>query len=287
MIIDFHTHTFPEKIAEKTIAKLQSGCHAEKYSDGTEKGLIEKMQSSGVDISVILPVATNPKQVEHVNEASSELNERHAADGLISFGCMHPDYENYKQELKRFSSLGLKGFKIHPPYQGYDIDDVKYLRILYEAASLDLIVVTHAGLDIGLPGVIKCSPEMTAHAMKEISGNTSYDFKFVLAHMGGWRNWDDVIRYHSDTGVYIDTAYSTGDIHPLSDGYWDGKDLSQLDEEGFISVCRAVGCDHVLFGTDSPWSDQKETISFIKGTVLTAEEKEKIFWQNARKLLKI
>ena len=285
MIIDIHTHTFPEKIAEKALQGLQAACHTEKFSDGTEKGLINKMKTGGVDISVILPVAKSHKQVEHVNDASVQINEKHAGDGLISFGCMHPDYDNYKNELRRIKSYGIKGIKVHPPYQGYDLDDIKYLRILYEAASLDLIVLTHAGLDIGLPGIVRCTPKMSAHAMKEVCGNGHSDFKFVLAHMGGWRNWDEVIKYLPGLGVYIDTAFYTGVMHPLPDGYWDGKDIRQMDQNMFVKVCKAIGTDHVLFGTDSPWGDQKETIDFIKRTRLTETEIKNILGENAKKVL--
>ena len=38
MIIDFHTHIFPENIAARTIAKLSSGSGSNAYTDGTFGG---------------------------------------------------------------------------------------------------------------------------------------------------------------------------------------------------------------------------------------------------------
>ena len=36
----------------------------------------------------------------------------------------------------------------------------------------------------------------------------------ILAHMGGWRNWDQVEELLPDTSVYLDTSYSLGDLAP-------------------------------------------------------------------------
>ena len=62
MIIDFHTHTFPDAIAEKTIAYLTEKGGIKPYREGTLSSLIENMKLSGVDYSVVLPVVTAPKQ---------------------------------------------------------------------------------------------------------------------------------------------------------------------------------------------------------------------------------
>ena len=73
MIIDFHTHTFPEKIAAQTIAYLSEKGNTKPYREGTLSALIETQKQSGVDISVVLPVATLPKQVESVTATVCKL----------------------------------------------------------------------------------------------------------------------------------------------------------------------------------------------------------------------
>ena len=282
MIIDIHTHIFPSKIAANVIDKLSRTSRTVAFTDGTVDSLINSMKNSNVDISVILPVATNPYQVEKVNNASTELNEKYSEDGIISFACMHPEYENYSKELSRIKNLGFKGIKIHPVYQDVEIDNIKYLRIFERAAELDLIVITHAGLDIGFPGVVKCSPKMCRDVVDEI-GN----FKFILAHMGGWKNWDEVAEYLADTKVYIDTAFSTGTITPRKDSHWEAKELKMLNEEEFIKLFNLFGADRIIFGTDSPWSSQNESIKFIQILQITEEDKMKIFGGNAKNLLKV
>ena len=106
MIIDFHTHTLPDKIAGKAIDKLSHTSHTVPFTDGTVSGLKKSMKMAGIDLSVILPVATSPHQVEHINDSSAALN-RGCAGELISFGAMHPDCENWYDELSRIRDMGI------------------------------------------------------------------------------------------------------------------------------------------------------------------------------------
>jgi len=184
--------------------------------------------------------------------------------------------------LSRIKNYGFKGIKIHPVYQNTDIDDIKYLRIFDRAAELNLIVIAHAGLDIGFPEIVRCSPKMSRHAVDEV-GN----FKFVLAHMGGWKNWDEVSNYLADTKVYIDTAFSTGMIKPRIDSHWEPEDLKMLNEDEFMVLVKNFGANRVIFGTDSPWSSQSESIEFIKKLSITEDEKFRILGGNAAKLLNL
>ena len=49
MIIDFHTHTFPDKIAAAAIDKLQHASHSKAFTSGTVSGLQASMQRAGID----------------------------------------------------------------------------------------------------------------------------------------------------------------------------------------------------------------------------------------------
>ena len=282
MIIDFHTHTFPPHLAASTLAKLSSVAHIPPWTDGTSEGLLTSMEGAGVDLSVILPVATNPRQVPGVNDASVRLNEALGNRGLLSFGCIHPDYENWREELRRIAALGLKGIKLHPVYQGTDIDDPRYLRILELAGELGLIVVTHSGVDIGFPGEDRCSPAMMRHAVEQVG-----PVILVAAHMGGWKRWREAEEQLAGTAVYLDTAFSTGTMTPLQDSHYEAEELELLDQERFLHMVRTFGPGRLLFGTDSPWSGQKESINWLKELPLPQEELDAILGKNAEQLLHI
>ena len=280
MIIDMHTHIFPDKISADVIEKLSRVAKIPAHTNGTLDGLKNSMDAAEINLSVILPVATNTHQVEKINSSAAELNEKFSDAGIFSFGCIHPDFTNVRAELSRVKNRGLKGIKIHPVYQDINLDDAKFLRIFDRAAELDLIVVTHAGLDIGFPGVVRCSPQMIRHVVDEI-GN----FKFVAAHMGGWKNWREVLELLADTKIFIDTAFSTGEIVPRKDTVWNSDDLKLLDAENFITFVKIFGADRILFGTDSPWSAAKTSIDFINNLPLNDDDKKKILGLNAKKLL--
>ncbi len=277
MIIDFHTHTFPDKIASAAIAKMQLDCHSAAFSDGTLAGLKAGAKDAGIDLSVIQPVATKPGQVSSVNELAAGLN---GQDGIVYFGCMHPDFEDYRSELQQLRDAGIKGIKVHPVYQGANIDDARYLRIFECCAALGLWVLTHGGDDIGFPGLVRCSPEMCRSALRQVPG-----LKMVVAHMGGWRNWERVAENLLDTGAVLDTAFSIGNIVPLDDTYYDDKDTALLSDEQFCSLVATFGGERVLFATDSPWSDRKAEVARIKAMPLPEAEKAAILGGNAEKIL--
>ena len=296
MIIDFHTHTFPDAIASRAVSHLQSKSHTIPFSDGTNDGLLSAMEASGrVTHSVVLPVATSPKQVENINNSAARLNETYGDRGLLSLGAMHPAYGSWKEELLRIREMGLRGIKIHPVYQGEDLDSPAFLRILACCAEQGLLVVTHTGDDIGFPGEIHCSPQMALHALREITGpsfSPAHDdgaFRLILAHMGGWRHWDEVLSLAPEMlaagPVMLDTSFSTGHFYPDSSGYWKEEDTGMLAEDAFVRIVRAYGAEHILFGTDSPWSSQEESLRFIDSCNLTENERDLIYYENAAGLL--
>ena len=278
MIVDIHTHTFPDKIAPAAMDKLQTASHTRAFCDGTAAGLQKAMAMAGVDLSVVLPVATNTHQVSRVNDVSAALNRQ--GGGILSFGCIHPDCEDWKQELDRIVQLGIKGIKLHPVYQGVDMDDVRYVRILARAGELGLVVLTHAGLDLGFPGEVRCTPTMLRRAVKQAG-----PVKLIAAHMGGWRNWDEVTRCLADTTVGLDTSYALGQIADDGQGFFAPEELEMMSSEQFVELVRAFGAERVYFGTDSPWRGQEQSIAAIKQLPLTEEEKTAILGGNACRLL--
>ena len=282
MIIDFHTHTFPEKNSVSIIHKLGGISHTVPFTDGSARGLISSMKEAGIDYSVNLPVMTNAEQVEKVNSSLINQREHLLSEGVITFGGIHPDYENYKEELKRIKQSGIPGIKIHPAYQNVDLDDMRMMRIIDYASELDLIVLTHAGIDIGLYDHNYCSVD---HILKVI--DQIHPPKFVLAHMGNWDCWEDVERDLTGSPVWLDTAFAVGSI--TADPAQEKRPYKEetLSDEDFVRICRKHGMDKILFGTDSPWQEQKEYIERIRRTGLTCEEQELVFASHAKKLLLI
>ena len=269
MVIDFHTHTFPDKIAEKAISSLAERSHSQPYTNGTLLGLFNSMERGGVTGSVILPVVTNPVHTTSVNDVAIKTNEAQDYNSdryVISFGGMHPDTSDYKTELNRLVEHGIKGIKLHPNYQDTDIDDIRYLRIIEHAASLGLMISIHAGIDIGLPEPIYASPDKLLHVYEETKAD-----QLVFAHTGSWKMWDEVEAKLVGLPVYFDTAFT----------------FDYIDAEQMKRIISNHGADKILFATDSPWSDPGRDIKALKGLKLDAATEDAILYKNACRILNI
>ena len=281
MIVDIHTHTFPDAIAARAVDRLKHNSHTQPFLDGTAASLSASSAAAGVDFSVIQPVATSPAQVTEINDGAIEANRHSSVTRLISFGCMHPGYESPEEECARLAEAGVKGIKLHAVYQRTDMDDPSYVRVMRAAAQAGLIVLVHAGIDVGFPELRHCDPDKIARAIGQAP-----DGCYILAHMGGWRQWDEAeTLFAGQKNVWLDTSFSLGNMVPLNDGYYDTHSAARLREERFLQMKEAFGAEKLLFGTDSPWEDQTKEIVRICSLPLTGAEKDAILGNNAGKLL--
>ena len=225
---------------------------------------------------------TSADQVEKVNSALIAQKEFLQNQGILTFGGMHPDYENYKSELIRLRQNKVPGIKIHPAYQNTDIDDIKMMRIIDFASEQGLIVLTHAGIDIGIYDHNYTSISQIIKIIDEI-----HPEKFVLAHMGNWGLWEDVERDLAGAFVWFDTAFALGPITPDDAGSGVPYLSCNLSEEAFVRIVKKHGADKILFATDSPWEDQSDYVRRIEKLPLSPQEKQMIYGENAKKLLSI
>ena len=278
MVIDFHTHTFPDAIAAATVQHMSDASALTLFSDGTDAGLLASMDAAGVDRSVVLPVVTNPAKTSNINDFSARCNEKRGR--IFHLGGLHPDTPDLPAEATRAARLGLKGVKVHPVYQRTDFNDIRFLRLLEAAGENGLFVVMHAGLDVGFPGAEFAAVPKIEDALRQVGPVT-----LVLAHMGGWKQWAQAEALAGYPNVLIDAAFSYGRIQPKRGGKYTEDELPLMDEAAFLRQVRIFGARRVLFGTDSPWASQAETLSAVRGMPFTAEEKDNILYKNAQKLL--
>lgn len=270
MIIDFHTHIFPDKVAAKAIPNLASIIHLEPSMNGTIDGLKASMESGGIDVSVILPIVTNPHQFDSILRFAVQVNET-CAQGpgprLISLASVHPLADDFKAQLRQIKYEGFRGIKLHPNYQGVHFDDIRFMRIIDAASELGLFVLTHAGADPYTPDEEFCSPDMVLRVLDEVAPP-----RLILAHMGSNEHYEESEQKLCGRPVWFDTAYS----------------IMHMPEEQFVRMVHLHGADRVLFGTDTPWTSQKQCAEKLNSiTGLSQAEKKMILSGNAELLLGI
>lgn len=259
LVIDTHTHVFPDAIAHETVKKMAENAGIPLYTDGTLTGLVRQMDNCGVHYSAIMPVATKPEQVESINNwVRDNKNDR-----IIPFGAMHPDFADPGSELERIHKLGFRGIKLHPDYQVFYPTEERMEIIYNTCTKLGLIILYHCGDDIGHPRPGHSLPRLMNTVI-----NNHPDQVFIFAHMGGFDMWDQTERYLIGKKVYLDTSYAYA--------YMTGK--------RFTSLIRKHGPDRILLGSDSPWGNIGDEVRNILGLELSDNEKEKIIGLNAAAL---
>jgi len=264
MIIDTHTHVYPEKVAkaveEISTRDMEGG--ASLSGPMTIPGLLASMERNGVDISITFCIAEKPSVVKPSNDFIIASCDRKRVIGL---GTLHPDYEDYEAEIDRLRSSGIKGVKWNSLFQGVSLDDERMFR-LFEVMGDDMIAYFHAGRGPGkhFAEHDKSTPDKLIRVMAAFP-----KMKVVAAHFGGLKM---LAEAHQLVGknLYLDTSWT--------------PTVGELEPKVVADLIMEHGPDKVLFATDYPFGDVKEEIKAISSLPLSDEVKERIFWKNAREL---
>ena len=266
-LIDFHTHIYPDRIAEKTVSFLAAaGGTSPEGGTGTYENLTEVAERAGVDLAINLPVATKPEQAASINRFAREIN---AAGGrVVSFGAIHPDTPDPERELEELKTDGFRGIKIHPDYQGHYIDDSETVRVIRAAKRLGLHTVIHGGVDIAFPNDVKAPPRRVSNLLDQLGEG---DGQLIVAHIGGYRLFDEVEEYLVGREVFFDLSYGIRD----------------LPKEQLLRIIERHGAERILFGSDYPWRDPADVDRYLSSLPLSPRELALIRVENATRLLGI
>jgi len=261
MIVDSHTHVFPEKTAKKILPDVSRRANIPCYSDGTTRGLLASMAKAGIHVSVISRIATRAEQVDAVNQWLMQQ----AQKGIVPLAAACPDLPPAPSFVMKVKTAGFKGFKLHPDYQNFYVDDRRAYPF-YEAVQAEKMpVLFHAGLDRGLPPPVHATPERLRKVHQDFP-----ELIMVAAHMGGEDNYEQTEAYLLGQDIYLDTSFV----------------LREMPLRTLKRFFRRHPIERFLFGSDSPFKDQAEELNFFLDLpFLTQEEKEKIAGRNAAALM--
>jgi predicted TIM-barrel fold metal-dependent hydrolase len=259
MIIDFHAHIYPDKIAEKATKAISDFYNAPMAYWGHMEELLASGSKIGVEKYIVHSTATKPMQVESINNFILAAVEEHPE--FVGFGTMHPDYNNFEQELKRIRSAGLYGIKLHPDFQKFQIDTPKMDDVYEVMAELKLPVLVHAG---------DCRYDFSGPKRIRNVLNKHPNLIMIAAHFGGYTEWEGSMEYLVGQKVYFDTSST----------------LWKLPVETAKKMMQAHGIDNFLFGSDFPMWDHEDELERFNQLELNAEDREKVLYKNAAALLK-
>ncbi|NLK46055.1 MAG: amidohydrolase family protein [Treponema sp.] len=257
-IIDFHAHIYPEKIAEKASESIGKFYNAPMLYHGFPEELIESGSKVGVVKYVIHSVATKPEQVEAVNDFIIDSCKRHSE--FIGFATHHQDYKDFDKELDRIQKAGLKGIKMHPDFQKFQVDMAQMDNFYTSLEERNFPILLHAGdCRFDFSGSLRLSRVLNKHPK----------LKIIAAHFGGYTDWENSLKYLAKRNIWFDTSSS----------------LWKLPLDKANEIIRVHGADKFLFGSDFPmWNHEGELERFNK-LCFTKEERSAVLYNNAVKLL--
>ena len=279
MIIDFHTHLFPESIC----SGRQPYCDSEPAFDMLYRSpqsrlvsapeLLAAMDDNGVDTSVVFGFPwQDPALFKMHNDFILEAVHRHP-DRLVGLGCFDPSSREAAREAERCLDAGLAG-----------IGELAFYRSGIEEASLDrLAPVMDICRERGRPVLIHTNepvghayPGKTPNTLAQIYGLISRfpDNIIVLAHWGGGLFFFSLLKKEVKDrlrNVYFDTAAS-----PFL-----------YDTQIYRVAIQSVGVEKILFGSDYPLIEPRRYLTELDSLALSRNERERICGLNAAGLLKI
>ncbi|MBN2654077.1 MAG: amidohydrolase family protein [Nitrospirae bacterium] len=259
-IIDFHTHAFPDAIAERAMKSLCEKADMTTKLNGTLADLLRSMDANGIERSVLCSIATKPAQFDPILKWSEEIS----SERIIPLPSVHPADADFDEHLKIIKAEGFKGIKMHPYYQEFVADEERMLRFYESVCRQGLILVMHTGYDIAFTRVDLAGPRQIANVMKKFP-----EMRFISTHFGSWQQWDEVRESLIGKPIYMEISFA----------------LEYIDKETAASMIKDHPKEYILFGTDSPWTEQNETLDRFMSLGLGDEYERLILRDNAQKLL--
>ena len=258
-IIDFHTHAFPDDLSERVIRMLEEEGGINAYLDGKVSSLLSSMDACGIEKSVICNIATKPSQYDPILQWCMKVR----SERIIPFPSFHPYDPEFSKRIDEIKHAGFKGIKFHPYYQSFTIDEERLLPVYEKICEENLILVMHTGFDFAFKRIRIADPEKIITVINKFPS-----LKLVTTHLGAWEQWEEVQQFLLGKPIYMEISFS----------------LEFLNDT-VKNIILNHPPEYILFGTDSPWTEQPKTLSLLKGLRLGEEKERLILRENALKLL--
>lgn len=257
MIIDMHTHVWPDAVAKRALGNNVPEMPLR--GDGTVAGLAAAQDEAGVDLSVCLAIANTPDRLEKTNAYAASLDRRR----FIPFGTVHPG-RTVAENLHSLRESGVTGVKLHPSFQSFRLDDPDLLTILKELAG-EFPVIAHVGAGGGADGA-GATPAMVRGIVRAVP-----DLTLIACHFGGYHFLRDAMDILIGENVYFDTSW------PPS--------VATVDQDALREIIARHGADKVVFASDWPTASPADELRALRALDLPADELSLITGRNAARIL--
>ncbi|MBW1649694.1 MAG: amidohydrolase family protein [Deltaproteobacteria bacterium] len=278
MIIDFHTHIFPNAIREnkekyfkkEPAFKLLYQSPNAKMAGADE--LITDMNKAKVNISVIFGFPWKDMELTKMHNDYIIESVKKYKNRLCGFACFDMYNSNGCKEAQRCVEAGLSGVGELACYES-ELDNNVINKLKPTARfckDKDIAMMIHTNEPIGhqYPGKIKMTLSQIYNLAKNFSEN-----KIILAHWGGGIFFYNLCKKETKDilkNIYFDTAAS-----PFL-----------YDDKIYKSAVDIIGSEKILFGTDYPLLKAQRYFKEINSAELSEKDIKNILGDNAAALIK-
>ncbi len=311
-----------EIVEDENHKKFERICHSPvrtryRYPDVTKRevdlgeGRLKEMDDAGIDMEVLsmtfaaaelLPASDAIAIAKQTNDELSEVAKKHPGrfDGFALLARHDPEEDAHELE-RAVKKLGLKGAFITSHFKGEYLDNDKYSILLETAERLNVPIYIHPREPspnmlkpyLDYPALVRAmwgfAAETGLHAMRLICAGVFDRYpnlKIILGHMGEalpfwlWRIdniWQNEGAISAKKLQKLPGEYIKENFFVTTSG--------MFFQPALLCTYLALGADRILFAVDYPLESNKEAVQFMDAASICDIDKEKIYHENAEKLL--
>jgi uncharacterized protein len=233
-VVDAHVHIFPPGIFRAVWNWFDAYGWPIRYRLDTPD-LIDFLLSRGVDHVIALQYAHKPGISEELNRYMVSICNLYAGR-VTGIATLFPGEPKSDTILKKAFDSGLKGLKLHPHVQCFDMNDLKMDLIYQICTSRNKPIVIHAGREPKSPAY-RCDPYRlcAVEKIERIIKNFP-KLRICVPHLGidEYADYRRLIEKYDN--LWLDTAMALTDYFP---GYRPPS-------------LQGMRWDRIMFGTDFP-----------------------------------
>jgi predicted TIM-barrel fold metal-dependent hydrolase len=279
-MIDFHTHIiFMDELKTKDrwdmVGKYFT-CADPKYPFGSRSiaEIETRMDYGRIDRAVVLPVDCERVRGESLLTNAEVKKLCDASPRLIGFASIDPGKASAMHDLEEARGLGLRGLKLDPGLQGFDLSSVCSHPMWRQVETYSWPVVIHAGFSF--------TPGMSMYATKLVDIERLAlmypGIDFVVAHWAFPWVMEAVLLAIKIPNLYLDSSMA----------YFDNPaDYARfiLDRQISASIMEKSIREKVVFGSNYPRVRMESMKAAYEKWPISDKAKACLFNDNAERLL--
>ncbi len=274
MLIDVHVHVFPPEVTkniERYIKKeefLRAICTSRGHKYATAEDVLEEMQKSGVDKTIICGFASSDEGLNReMNDYVLEVTKKYP-DRLMAWAVVSPHSSSMEREIARCHELGAVGVgELFPWGQKFPLEGKEAGRLAGICQERKIPLLLHVNENVG--------HDYTGKGDISVKEAADYATRFpeltiVYAHWGGGLPFFELMPEIKKSMRNVDYDTAAGPFLYRKDIYRVAREADILPK--------------ILLGTDYPLITQRRYLRELRESGLTEEEINMVAGENAAKL---